>query len=198
MNIATVLTASRLIFGPLYAFAFISGFHRPDSPLWLWAAVVFLTLNELSDAFDGFFARRRNEVTDFGKVFDPVCDSLSRLTAFISFMVCGIIPLWMFLVLMYRDSLMSLLRIICATNGLVLAARKSGKLKAIFQAIAIYSVTFIALVHAYKATFIPQTLWGQHPGFWLVLGVVIYTALSMVDYIIPNWKKIRAMMRSSS
>ena len=55
-------------------------------------------LIELSDAFDGHVARSRNEVTDFGKLFDPAADSLSRQTIFLSFMVCAahIIPLWMF------------------------------------------------------------------------------------------------------
>lgn len=192
MNIATSLTLARLLLGPVFAFTFIAGFN--GSRNWLWASLGALIVSELTDAFDGYFARSRSQVTDFGKVFDPVADSLSRLTAFLAFTFCGIVPLWMYLIFMYRDSLMALLRIICAAKGLVLAARPSGKLKAIFQAIAIFGILAVALAHAYAVPWVPRTIAGFHPGFWLMVFPALFTAVSIFDYLIPNWEKVKSMM----
>jgi CDP-diacylglycerol---glycerol-3-phosphate 3-phosphatidyltransferase len=196
MNIAMVLTGLRLVLAPLFALTFVKGYCGGPSAAWLWGAFVVTLLSELSDAFDGFFARRQGKVTDFGKVFDPAVDSIARVTGFISFMVCGIIPLWMFLIFMYRDMLMSLLRIVCASKGVVLAARKSGKLKAILQGMAIGVVLILALLQAYGVEGAAGELWGRPYGFWVVLLPAIYTALSMIDYLIPNWGKIVDMART--
>lgn len=198
MNLPTTLTFIRLLMAPLFAFFFIVGYRNQLSLNWLWASVVVLSISELTDALDGHLARSRGEVTDFGKVFDPISDSLARLTAFISFCWVGIAPLWMFLIFMYRDSLMSLLRIICASRGLVLAARTSGKLKAIFQAVVIYVVVFLVLAQAYGLTILPSSVGGHHPGYWFIFAAAAVTALSLIDYVIPNWQKIRSMMRSDS
>lgn len=196
MNVAILLTVARLFLAPAFAYTFITAYNNNLAAGWLWAAFTLGALIELTDAFDGMVARRSGKVTDLGKVFDPAADSLSRLTAFISFMVVGIVPLWMFLVFMYRDMLMSLLRIICASKGTVLAARKSGKLKAVLQGIAIGLVVVLTLLQAYEV--IPRDLqWmGRHPGYWIVGFAAAFTALSLLDYVIPNWAKIKAMTKT--
>lgn len=194
MNFAVVVTLSRVAIAPLFAFFFIIG-RRMESPALIWTAVVCAVLIELSDMFDGMIARSRNEVTDFGKVFDPVADSVSRQTVFISFLVSGIIPLWLYLIFFYRDAFMQLMRIICASSGVVLAARKSGKLKAILQASATFVVLLLVLAEQYRFPLMPKTVWGMHPGFWVVLGTAFYTALSVIDYIIPNRHVLGRLMR---
>jgi len=193
MNIATTLTFSRLVIAPFFAYGFIHGV-RAGSASWLWGAAIMLALMELSDAFDGYAARNRGEVTDFGKVFDPMADSLARMTCFLSFLLTGIIPLWMFLIFFYRDSFMSLLRIICAAKGTVLAARRSGKLKAIIQAVAIILVLLVCLAYAHGLSWAPRTVAGQHPGFWIMLVPAVITALSIFDYLIPNMHAVKSMM----
>jgi len=187
------LTLLRLLIAPAFAFSFVQGYGGEPYAPWLWGAVLVTILSEITDAFDGFFARRRGEVTDFGKVFDPAVDSLARLTAFISFMAAGIIPLWMFLIFMYRDMLMALLRVVCASSGTVLAARKSGKTKAVIQAISIFGVLAVCLLDAYGVIENPYGRWGVHYGFWIVAFPALFTALSLLDYVIPNWSKIVVM-----
>lgn len=196
MTLATRLTLVRLLLGPVFVFTFIAGFD--GSPTWLWVSLAVLVVSELTDAFDGHLARSRNEVTDFGKLFDPVADSLSRQGAFLAFTFCGITPLWMFLVFMYRDSLMGLLRIICAARGVVLAARPSGKFKAILQAVAISGVVVMVLLHSRGIFVPPQTVAGFHPGFWLVAVAALVTAVSLFDYVIPNWAKVRSLMQHAA
>jgi CDP-diacylglycerol--glycerol-3-phosphate 3-phosphatidyltransferase len=194
MNPATILTTSRLVWAPAFAYLFIASVQNSLRPLWLWLALVFAVLIELSDVFDGPVARMRKEVTDFGKIFDPICDSLSRQTVFLAFLLSGIIPLWMFLIFMYRDAMMSFLRIMCAVDGSVIAARISGKIKAIIQAAASFCVIAISLAHAYNVQAIPDRLWGRHPGFWIMLAAALFTFFSMFDYLIPNWHVLKKRM----
>ncbi len=187
MNLATMLTVSRVAVAPVFAYVFISGYGNEQSGVaWLWISLALLTLIELSDMFDGMVARSRKEVTDFGKVCDPIADSVSRQTVFIAFLLTGIIPLWMYLIFFYRDAFMQLLRIVCASNGIVQAARVSGKLKAVFQAIASYVIVGIILLNKYGIDIIPLQTGGYHTGFWVMLAVALYTAFSVIDYIIPN------------
>jgi len=194
MNIATLLTASRVAIAPVFAFAFIRGYASPGVS-WIYACAALALLIELSDLFDGMTARARGEVTDFGKIFDPVADSVSRQTVFISFLATGIIPFWMYLIFFYRDAFMQLLRIVCASSGVVLAARKSGKLKAVLQGVATFCVLAILLAQRGGAGWMPESVWGRHPGFWVMLVVAAYTLLSVIDYIIPNRALIGKMMR---
>lgn len=193
MNIAVVLTMSRVIIAPLFAFFFITG-YRTESPFLVWCAVGCAVLIELSDMFDGMVARARKEVTDFGKIFDPVADSVSRQTVFISFMVTGIIPLWLYLIFFYRDAFMQLMRILCASGGLVLAARLSGKIKAVLQGIAAFVVCAIVLGNLYSFSWLPEVWGGRHPGFWVVLAVALFTLGSVIDYLIPNRKLLGKML----
>jgi CDP-diacylglycerol--glycerol-3-phosphate 3-phosphatidyltransferase len=197
MNIATMLTLSRIIIAPFFAYVFINGYHS-EGFSWMWIALSLIMLIELSDLFDGMVARARKEVTDFGKVFDPVADSLSRQTIFISFMVTGIIPLWMYLIFFYRDAFLQLLRIVCASSGVVLAARKSGKAKAVLQGIASFGVLIVVMLDRYGSKAIPSEILGYHPGFWIMVIPTAFTLLSVIDYIIPNRHLLKKMMTPKS
>lgn len=195
MNPATLLTASRVAIAPIFAYVFITGYGTGGTG-WIWICFGLAVLIELSDLLDGTLARSRGEVTDFGKVFDPVADSVSRQTVFISFMVSGIIPLWMYLIFFYRDAFMQLLRIVCASSGIVLAARKSGKAKAVLQGIGTFGVLAVILLINTGAAWMPEEILGFHTGFWVMLFPTAFTLLSVIDYIIPNRQLIAKMMKA--
>ncbi len=194
-NLAIALTLSRILIAPIFAFFFVRSFHAASPSLWLWTAVGLAALIELSDALDGSIARARNQVSDFGKLLDPMADSLSRQTIFLSFMICAdhIIPLWMFLIFLYRDAILSILRIMCAYHGTVLAARRAGKLKAVVQAVGAFTVLAVCLCISYKVSWMPRTVWGRHPGFWIMVVPATVTILSVYDYIASNWRVVKVM-----
>jgi CDP-diacylglycerol--glycerol-3-phosphate 3-phosphatidyltransferase len=194
MNPATMVTLSRVAIAPVFAYVFITGFTGGKTHLWVWVCALLALLMEITDMFDGPIARARREVTDFGKVCDPVADSLSRQTIFISFMVAGIIPWWLYLVFFYRDAFLQLLRIICASGGLVLAARPSGKLKAVLQGMGTFGVLTVVALQTYHVPGVPAKLWGFHPGFWVMVIPAVFTLLSIADYVAPNVGMIRKMM----
>lgn len=198
MNPAIAVTLSRTVIAPVFACFFIAGSAHARSAGWVWVCALLALLIEVTDMLDGRIARARNQVTDFGKVFDPVADSLSRQTIFISFMVAGIIPWWLYLVFFYRDAFLQLLRIICASGGLVLAARPSGKLKAVLQGMGTFGVLAVVALQVYHVSWMPQRLWGFHPGFWVMVVPAVFTLLSVADYVIPNVGLIRKMMRADT
>ena len=191
MNIAIALTGSRLFTGILFAYFFVNAVSADGGVLnfaFLNIAFISVVILELSDAFDGIVARARNQVTDFGKIFDPICDAISRQTIFLSFLLVGAIPLWAFLVFLYRDSLIYLLRIMSAKDGVVLAASASGKVKAISQAVA----TFLILILYYLQYFgveIPELLCFPL-SYWIIAVPTIFALTSGIDYYRNNWKVI--------
>jgi CDP-diacylglycerol--glycerol-3-phosphate 3-phosphatidyltransferase len=180
--ISNFVTLSRILVAPLFAYAFIIGFDRPHQAVWQWAGLAILILIELSDALDGRIARARKEVSDFGKFFDPLADSLSRLTVFCAFLVTGVIPLWMFLIFLYRDIFVSAIRYLCIKQGVVVPARVSGKLKAIFQGAGSFGVVLVTLSASLGMAIFPQTVAGKHPGYFFMLFPALFTAYSAVDY----------------
>ncbi len=194
MNLPTIATFSRLFIAPVILFAFPYAVQNGLDLTWLWVCAVCVLLIEVSDAIDGALARGMGLVTDLGKIFDPICDSLSRQTVILSFVAAGMIPFWMFLIFLYRDGLMSLLRIMSAADGTVLAAKKSGKLKAVFQALGIAAVVTVTLLRGYGVG-IPEIVAGRHIAFWIMLFPALFTAVSLFDYYIPNWHVVKSRMQ---
>jgi CDP-diacylglycerol--glycerol-3-phosphate 3-phosphatidyltransferase len=189
MTIANWLTSSRLLLSPIFVLVFLQE--------GLWARITALgivVLSELSDAFDGHLARSRGEVTDFGKLLDPLADSVSRMSVFIAFMAAGIIPWWMVLVFVYRDSLISTMRTICAYRGQVVAARSSGKIKAIIQATVIIIVLAARIASALFPALLPEALVNQ-VAWWLVLAAALYTFYSLYEYLSANWEVVSSAGR---
>lgn len=120
------------------------------SLVWLPYCLLFLLgISELSDAFDGYFARKFNQVTDLGKLLDPMADSIYRISVFLTFTRPPVsLPLLLVFVFLYRDSVISTLRTICALRGFALAARSTGKIKAILQAITIFVIIFAMIPYS--------------------------------------------------
>jgi CDP-diacylglycerol---glycerol-3-phosphate 3-phosphatidyltransferase len=137
MTLANVLTILRIILSPVFFIIFSLVSLLPGMELFLiimlW--IVFIII-ELSDFFDGIAARSLGEVSDLGKVLDPFADSVSRLTYFICFAMAGILPFWIFIILVYRDLFTSFLRMYFSTKGMVYGSRFTGKIKAWVYAIA--------------------------------------------------------------
>ena len=95
--------------------------------LFLWLLFIII---ELTDLADGQIARRTGQISDTGKLLDPFADSLSRLTYFLCFTIAGIMEVWVFLIILYRDLGVSFIRLLMSRRGIAMASRMSGKIKA--------------------------------------------------------------------
>lgn len=183
MTIANAVSLSRILIAPLFAYAFMHGVRATASPGWLWCALAALFLIVASDMLDGRIARRRHEVTDFGKLFDPLSDSLCNQIIFISMVMGRIIPLWMLLIILYREMVLIIIRFVCLRASIVVAARPSGKLKTFLQGAGIFCVVGLCLAGTYHPAWPPLYIGGRHAGYWIMLLPVAVSVLSMVDYL---------------
>ena len=185
MTLANTLTFFRLFISPGFMLVYLeySLFGIPFRVL-PYILLLLLLASELSDAFDGFVARRLNQVTDLGKILDPMADSVSRIAVFLSFTKPPVdLPLILVFVFIYRDAVISTLRTFCALRGFALAARLSGKIKAIMQAVVAFIIVIAMAFHA-EGFLTLKAL--QSLSFWTTLLIAVYTLFSAVDYLWAN------------
>lgn len=185
LRVALYLTLARIFISPIFLFLYLKhqelGISLSTLPLLLLG---LLTLSELSDIFDGFIARKWNQVTDLGKILDPMADSIARISVFLTFTQGYVqLPLMLVLVFLYRDVVISMLRTLCALKGVALAARTSGKIKAVIQAIAAFAIVLLLIPYAKGMITLEQL---QDTSFYIVLVTAVYTLISGVEYIIAN------------
>ncbi len=132
MKLADKITATRLVLAPFFLLVYFL-------PIWFslpagWTVPVLwviLVIAELTDLLDGHIARARNEVSDFGKLFDPFSDTLVRITYFLCFVADGILPVILFAVVLYREFGILFLRTLMMRMGIAMGARSGGKAKAV-------------------------------------------------------------------
>jgi CDP-diacylglycerol--glycerol-3-phosphate 3-phosphatidyltransferase len=185
MSIALFLTLSRILLGPIFLIVYLYYKHLGITIAWLpYVLLLVAAVSELSDLFDGRMARRHNKVTDLGKLLDPMADSIFRLSVLLAF-TQGLIqlPLLLVCVFFYRDTVISTLRTLCALRGVALAARLSGKIKAVIQAVIIFFI--LILMIPYSMGYL-ELLLLQAISFYSVLLAAIYTLYSGVEYVCAN------------
>lgn len=193
MTIANYFTFIRIFISPIFLLVYLYHDYLEISKTLLPYVLIFLLcVSELSDAFDGYLARKYNQVTDFGKILDPMADSIARLSYFLTFTAEPVkLPLALIFIFVYRDSVVSTLRTICALKGFALAARTSGKIKAGIQAFAALSVLILMIPHSlgYLSSDNLQAF-----STWIVGIAGLYTAYSGVDYVYANRQYIAKLL----
>ena len=139
MTLADKITSSRLIMAPLFFVIYLLPRFFPSAVPALWTVPVLWILfvaSEISDMLDGKVARKRGEVSDFGKLYDPFADTLTQITFFLCFVLDGILPAFLFLIVIYREFSVLFIRNLLLRSGITLAARMSGKIKTVIYIIA--------------------------------------------------------------
>ena len=169
LNIANLLTLSRLVLVPVFLVAlFHSGGH---DTAWRLAAMAVFALASLTDRIDGDLARRRGLVTDFGKVADPIADKALTGSALIGLSLLGDLAWWVTLLIIGRELLVTALRFWVIRHGVIPASR-GGKIKTFLQAVAI-GLYLLPLGDAGEL------------ARWTVMGAaVLITVLTGVDYVV--------------
>ncbi len=190
MNPSHYLTLLRIFLSPIFPILYLGRESFGLPLIWLpYILLVLLIVCECSDVLDGMLARRRNEVTELGKVLDPMADSITHITLFLTFTQGFVsLPLLVVFVFLYRDFFVSTLRTLCALRGVALAARFSGKMKAILQAGV--SFLIILLMIPYTMGWMSLELF-QQVSLFAVSVVALYTLVSIGDYVYANWIYIK-------
>ena len=195
MNLPNKLTITRLILVAVFA---IFAFPYPtvvenfvDGTLFEilrpYIALIVYIVASITDAVDGHIARRDNLITDFGKFLDPIADKLLVSAALLALCNVSLMYLWAALIILAREFVVSGIRMLAASKGTVIAAGKLGKLKMIFQTIAIITILVAGIV--------PTGLWSGFViiqdviyilGNVVMVAAVLLTIVSGVEYVIKN------------
>lgn len=198
LTLPNVITVARIAACPVIFFLAIAPGVGPRS----WAFVLFVAAG-LSDVWDGWIARKYGLITDMGKLLDPIADKLLLVATFVPFFIISrrgteidlvpwwdTMPVWVMIVIFGRELFITLFRSYAVRRGVVIPAGKSGKRKALFQALFAgglllwYPVRMTAETRGWSGT--PWTLWSLVHTTWVgvTLGVaIVLTVYSMLDYL---------------
>lgn len=187
MTPANIITMVRICLVPVFVAAIISpwpewiGFDELDA--WKsWIAAGIFVVISCTDWLDGYLARKRNEVTDFGKFMDPLADKILVTAALLVLIELGAIPSWVVLIIVAREFIVSGVRMMAASKGEVIAASWYGKFKTVFQMIAI--VLFVVKENPLLGDFSSGFYTGLYVTSWVVMGIaLVLTIVSMFDYV---------------
>ena len=184
---ANIVTLVRILLVPVFFVAFVSPW-----PTWFpewseaelfkpWLAALLFVVLACTDALDGYLARSRGEVTNFGKFMDPLADKILVAAALLALCELQVLPAWVALVILTREFIVSGLRMLAASEGVVIAASWYGKAKTVFQIIAI--VMFIIKdSHPFVADPTVETTFYVISWIFMTIALVL-TVISMLDYL---------------
>ncbi len=172
MNLANKITIIRVFLVPLFMIALYS--NLPNSGY--LAALIFI-IASATDALDGYIARSRNLITNFGKFVDPLADKILVSAALISLVDLGKIPGWVVVVIIAREFTITGFRTIAASEGITIAASPLGKVKTISQLLAI----ILILLNNFPFRMINLAM-----DMILLYISLFFTILSGIDYIYKN------------
>ena len=150
----------------------------------IWAKVIALVLfvaGAISDLIDGKWARKQKIVTDLGAFLDPLADKMLVNLAFLALVAMGVIPIWIFAIILVRDFAVDGMRMMAARNGITIAASFYGKLKTTLQLTALIIILLNLVVNINLFTIL---------GNIALYAALILTVFSGADYLTKGWKKL--------
>lgn len=177
LNIPNTLTLLRIFLVPFLVVVLLTKFTNRE-----YVGLAIFLVAAVTDLFDGYLARKYNQITKLGILLDPIADKLLMSAAFISLVEIGLAPAWMIVVIISREFAVSGLRSIAAQQGIVIPASPLGKGKTASQVVAI---SLLILGHQ-----LGEFLFIANVALWIV---VIFAIFSAVDYFVKFWK---LLMRS--
>ena len=208
MNLPNKLTMLRVLLVPFFV-AFL--LMEPEHEDFKWIALAIFIAASVTDMLDGMIARRFQLITNFGKFADPLADKMLVCSALVCLSVLGWVPVWMTLIVIIREFIISGFRLIAAEQGKVIAASWWGKWKTAVTMIAIICQLFLlnekgvpgvhtdsevtTIVAGYRGI-VPEVVYGQSASpvyvyaclfvYGLFMIATILTVVSLVDYIVKN------------
>ncbi len=172
-NLPNFLTLLRLILVVPFAIALL--WEDGTSVLARIIATLIFAVASLTDFVDGYLARKKNLVTSFGKIADPIADKLLTGMALVGLSILGQLSWWVTIVILGREILVTLMRFWVIRDG-VIAASRGGKAKTVVQILAI------------MLYLLPLTGTARTVSTWVMGVAVVLTVLTGVDYAVRAWR----------
>lgn len=186
MNLPNKLTVLRIILTPFFLAAMMIDFPYH----YLVASFIFI-LASLTDMLDGKIARKKNLITTFGKLCDPLADKMLTTAALLAFMHLGICNIWIIMVILTREFLVTSFRLVASAQGVVIAAGIWGKLKTASQ--MVFSIVIMFAVHFFEYYSLDFSVLSIASNVMLGITAVL-TVVSGIKYIVDGVKVIDISM----
>lgn len=180
LNLPNTITLFRVVMVPVLMVFLLADIAGGD----IVALFVFLVAAG-SDFLDGYLARRSGQVTVMGTFLDPLADKLLVMAALVSLVELSKLSAWVAMVVIARELAVSGLRMVAASQGVVISASRWGKVKTLSQMLAI-----AALVIEPRWVKPEWTLWGQTVTWYLVMLMLVLTVVSGIDYFVHAWRRL--------
>lgn len=180
-----IISLLRVVLSPVFFVLIIS-----EQPSGIRAACLVYGIAAVSDYFDGFLARKFNIITSLGKFLDPLADKFLTGASFIAFVVMGLVPLWMVIIILARDIGTTLLRVYADSISKPLVTSWSAKIKTFFQMTFIFYLLLLLLVSqsdfgSGSASFAAGLLHSDIT-YYVMLSLTIFTVWTAIEYVYQN------------
>ncbi len=189
MTVPNILSIFRIILTPFFILCLFSDFNNSH----IIALIIFVVAS-VTDAFDGFYARKYDAVTEYGKFLDPLADKILVLSAFISFTIMDLIEFWMVGLIISRDVFITLLRMKMKRNNRTLMTSTIAKSKTTAQLILIVLILSFLSIKNLNGFFINDILTSIHKYnlvYNLTFLVTLFTLYTGYKYVQDNYDIIK-------
>lgn len=199
MILPNQLTTLRIILTPIFLLLFIS-----DDPYLIQVSLVVYLFAAFTDWYDGWLARKFNYITTWGKFMDPLADKILTSTAFFAFVAIGVLPLWMVIIVVFRDVIVTSLRLFAEWKKKSFTTSKTAKVKTVTQMIFIFYLLIVFtlknnvfLSEKFKNVF--PYLTDRNLIYFTMLFITLFTFITGIIYIYQNKVLIKNLiLRSDS
>ena len=198
MTLPNQLTILRILLTPVFLFLFLS-----SNPLHVQISLAVFFIAALTDWYDGWLARKYNYISDWGKFWDPLADKILTSTAFLGFVFVGLLPLWMVVLIVIRDLVVTLLRVYAESRGYNFVTSYYAKWKTMLQMVFLYYLLLLyaglntkEIYQGNKNLF--QYLANQEIIYFVMLLITVVTVHSGITYLMKNKHLIEKLFNETN
>ncbi len=198
MTLPNQLTILRIILTPIFLYLFLS-----KEPLLIQISLGVFFIAALTDWYDGWLARKFNYITDWGKFWDPLADKILTSTAFLGFVFVGLLELWMVILIIFRDLIVTLLRIYAESKGYNFVTSYYAKWKTVFQMVFLYYLLLLYGGLNTKEVYTGNENLFNHLSnkdliYLIMLVITLITVHSGLTYLLKNKHLIKKLFNETN
>ena len=189
INIPNVLTIFRILLTPLFIICLFSNYPYAK----LWSLIIFIVAS-ITDAFDGHYARKYDQVTRHGQFLDPLADKILVSSAFISFAILDLVPYWMIVLIIFRDLFVTGLRMAMESKGLTMITSKIAKAKTTIQISVIIFILLYLGIQIFSFDWLRiaiRFIVDNKIIYYFALIATIFTIWTGISYLYNNRRVIK-------
>jgi len=198
MVLPNQLTILRIILTPVFLILFLTG-----EPVLIQISYLVFLIAAITDWYDGWLARKFNYITEWGKFMDPLADKILTSTAFIAFVIVGVLPLWMVMLIIIRDLVVTLIRVYADYRNVSFRTTRTAQLKTVLQMFFLYYILLIYTLNTFEKLHVVYknllSILLDPVGIYIaMLFITLFTVITGITYILSNRLLIRKLIKGEN